>query len=89
MGAVLMQVGRLIAFLSKALSQKHLGLSTYEKELLALIISTKKWGTYLLGHHLILRTDNLSLKHLMEQKITTSLQQKWLVKLLGFDYLVQ
>lgn len=38
-GAVMMQGGRPIAFLSKALGQKHLGLSTYEKELLAIIMA--------------------------------------------------
>lgn len=32
-GAVLMQEGRHIAYLSKALTPKHLGLSTSEKEL--------------------------------------------------------
>lgn len=35
-GAVLMQEGKPLAFLSKALSTKNLGLSTYEKELLTL-----------------------------------------------------
>lgn len=32
-GAVLMQGGRPLTFLSKALAPKHLGLSVYEKEL--------------------------------------------------------
>lgn len=35
-GAVLMQNGCPVANLSQALSQRHLGLSTYEKELMAL-----------------------------------------------------
>lgn len=41
-GAVLMQEGQPIAYLSKALSPKHLGLSTYEKELLEIIMATQK-----------------------------------------------
>lgn len=73
-------------FLSKALGPKYLGISTYEKELLEVIIATKKWRSYLLGHHFNIRTDQEALKHLMEQKITTGLQQKWLSKLMGFDY---
>ncbi|XP_027081018.1 uncharacterized protein [Coffea arabica] len=44
-GVVLMQEGHPIAFLSKALSAKNLGLSVYEKELLAL----HKWMTKLMG----------------------------------------
>lgn len=87
-GAVLMQDGKPIAYLSKALGEKHLGLSTYEKELLAVIIATQKWRSYLLGHHFIIKTDQEALKHLMEHKITTGLQQKWLSKLLGFNYTV-
>lgn len=75
-GAVMMQEGRPIAYLSKALCPKHLGLSTYEKELLAVIIATQKWRSYLLGHPFIVKTDHEALKHIMEQKISTSLQQK-------------
>lgn len=77
-GAVLMQEGQPLAFLSKALSPKHLGLSTYEKELLAVIMATQKWRTYLLGQKFIIKTDHEALKHFMEQKLTTILQQKWL-----------
>lgn len=31
----------------------------------------------------------MSLKHLLDQKLSTTLQQKWISKLLGFDYEVQ
>lgn len=85
---VLMQEGRPIAFLSKALGKKHMGLSTYEKEMLAIIMAVQKWRTYLLGHQFIIKTDHQALKHIMEQKITTHIQQKWLYKLLGFDYII-
>ena len=42
MGAVLMQGGRPLAYYSQALKGKNLFLSTYEKELLALVLSVKK-----------------------------------------------
>lgn len=48
-GAVLMQEGRPIAYLSKALCPENLGLSTYEKEPLAVLMATQKWRTYLMG----------------------------------------
>ncbi|XP_026433313.1 uncharacterized protein LOC113330698 [Papaver somniferum] len=35
------------------------------------------------------KTDHQSIKYFLDQKITTTLQQKWLMKLLGFDYQVQ
>lgn len=34
----------------------------------------------------IIKKDHEALKHFMEQKSTTILQQKWLSKMLGFDY---
>lgn len=85
-GAVLMQQGRPIAYFSKGLAPKHQGYSTYEKELLAIVKATEKWHSYLQGHHCIIRTDHQSLKYLLEQRMTTLLQQKWLAKLLGLDY---
>jgi hypothetical protein len=47
-GAVLQQE-RPIAFLSQALQGNQLLLSTYEKEILALVMAVQKWRPYLLG----------------------------------------
>ncbi|KAL0291498.1 UNVERIFIED_CONTAM: Gag-Pol polyprotein, partial [Sesamum radiatum] len=41
-GVVLMQEGRPIAYLSKALGVKNLGLSVYEKEFVALMLAVRK-----------------------------------------------
>ncbi|KAL2251677.1 UNVERIFIED_CONTAM: Retrovirus-related Pol polyprotein from transposon [Sesamum indicum] len=88
-GAVLMQGGRPISYLSKALATKNLGLSTYEKEFLALLLAVTKWRHYLLGNHFIIRTDQRSLKHILDQRVDSMLQQKWVTKLLGLSYEVQ
>ena len=48
-GVVLMQNQRPIAYHSQALKGKSLALSTYEKELIALVVAVKKWRPYLLG----------------------------------------
>ena len=34
----------------------------------------------------MIKTDHFSLKYLMEQKIITAFQSKWLSRLIGFDY---
>jgi hypothetical protein len=47
LGAVLMQQGRPLAYLSKALGLKNRHLSIYEKEFLALIMAVDKWRLYL------------------------------------------
>lgn len=88
-GAVLMQQGKPLIYLSKGLSLKHQDLSTYEKELLAIVMATQKWHTYLQGNHLIIKTDHQSLKYLLEQRLSTLLQQKWLAKLMGLDYTIE
>ncbi|XP_019227493.1 PREDICTED: uncharacterized protein LOC109208797 [Nicotiana attenuata] len=89
MGDVLMQGGRPIAFFSKALALKHRGLSTYEKEYMAVLSAVDRWRHYLQGGHFVVKTNHQSLKYLLEQKITTALQQKGLTKLMGLDYEVQ
>ncbi|GJY04844.1 putative mitochondrial protein [Tanacetum coccineum] len=85
-GAVLQQNGHPIAFLSKTLAPKHQVLSTYEKEFLAVIQALEKWRGYLLDRHFVIKTDHYSLKYLLDQRITTPAQMKWLPKLMGFDY---
>ena len=85
-GAVLMQSGRPLAYISRSLGPKLQGLSLYEKELLAVVFAVQKWEQYLMSNHFIIRTDQKSLKWLLQQRIFTPFQQFWLAKLMGFDY---
>ena len=66
LGPVLMQQGRPIAFHSQALKGRNLALSTYEKELLALVTAIKRWRAYLVGRPFIVRTDQQSFKYLLK-----------------------
>lgn len=66
-----MQGGRLIAYFNQALKGKTIAMSTYEKELLAVVLTIQKWRPYLIGQTFTMRTDQQSLKHLLEQKIGT------------------
>ncbi|XP_056690204.1 uncharacterized protein [Spinacia oleracea] len=88
-GAVLMQENQPIAFISRALGPKWQRLSVYEKELLAIVFAVQKWEQYLLSSHFTIRTDQRSLKWLLQQKVSTPFQQFWLSKLMGFDYDIQ
>lgn len=85
-GAVLSQEGHPIAYLSKALGTRAQGLSTYEKECLALIMAVTKWKSYLQHKEFVIAADHKSLTHLGEQKVHEGLQQKAFIKLLGLQY---
>ena len=63
-------------------------LSTYEKELLALVTTVHRWRPYLLGRPFVIKTDHQSLKYILEQRIATLAQQKLLAKLLGYLFVV-
>ena len=54
--------------------------------MLTIVVAVQLWRPYLLGHKFVIQTDQRSLKYLLEQCITTSEQQKWVSKLLGYDY---
>lgn len=49
LGAILLQNGRLIAYFSKALGDRNLTKSAYEKELMAVALSIQHWRPYLMG----------------------------------------
>ncbi|KAF8405656.1 hypothetical protein HHK36_007732 [Tetracentron sinense] len=85
-GVVLMQEGRPLAFTNKTLSPLHLKMSVYDKEMLAVAHAVTKWRPYLIGRRFLIRTDHRSLKYLLEQRISSMEQQKWVTKLLGYDY---
>lgn len=84
-----MQNKHLISFYSQALKGRALGLSTYEKELFALVLAVQKWRPYLLGRTFIIKANHQSLKYLLDQRIGTPTQQKWVTKLLGYDFIVE
>lgn len=85
-GAVLQQNGHPIAYISKALGPKNQMLSTYEKECLAMLMAVHHWRPYLMQSEFIIKTNQLSLIHLDDQRLSTPWQQKALTKLIGLQY---
>ncbi|KAM0042733.1 putative nucleotidyltransferase, Ribonuclease H [Helianthus debilis subsp. tardiflorus] len=88
-GAVLMQHNKPIAYFSKALSDRNLTKSAYERELMALVLAVQHWRPYLLGSKFTVCTDQKSLKFLLQQRVSSYDQQNWVVKLLGYDFDIQ
>lgn len=82
MGVVLMQGGQPIAFLSKAMGVKNIGLSVYKKALMALVMVVTKWRHYLVGYHFVINNHSKVFIRAKTNNHTTAQT----VKLLGLDY---
>jgi len=85
-GVVLMQDERSIAFESRPIKGKYLQKSIYDKEMLAILHALKKWQPYLMGRHFKVKTDHDSLKYFLAQRLSSGDQQKWVTKMLGYDF---
>uniref|UniRef100_A0A453FKE3 Reverse transcriptase/retrotransposon-derived protein RNase H-like domain-containing protein n=1 Tax=Aegilops tauschii subsp. strangulata TaxID=200361 RepID=A0A453FKE3_AEGTS len=88
-GAVLVQQGHPVAYMSKALGVKNSKLSIYEKEFMAVIMAIDKWRCYLQRGPFTILTDHQSLCSLTDQHLTTELQKKAMSKLLGLQFTIK
>jgi hypothetical protein len=61
-------------------------MSTYEKECLAILLAVEKWRSYLHHAPFTIITDRMSLVHLSDQKLTSEMQRKAFIKLMGLQY---
>ncbi|KAL4013706.1 hypothetical protein IC575_025889 [Cucumis melo] len=85
-GAVLTQCRRPIAYFSKALCMRDRARPVYERELIAVVFAVQRWRPYRLGRKFTVKTDQQSLKFLLEQRVIQPQYQKWIVKLLGYSF---
>ena len=88
-GAVLTQNKYPVAYFSKKMSSSLQKQSAYVRELYALTKAVAKFRHYLLGHKFVVKTDQKSLRTLMEQSLQTPEQQKWLHKFLGYEFTIE
>eukprot|EP00253_Pinus_taeda_P022192 PITA_22192 len=85
-GVVLMQDERPIAFESHPIKGKFLQKAMCEKEMLAILNSLKKWRPYLMARHFKVKIDHDSLKYFLEQRLSSKEKQKWVTKMLAYDF---
>ena len=54
-----------------------------------MVFAIRKWRPYLLGQRFIARTDQRSLKYLLEQLVVEGEHHKWMLKLLSYNFDIQ
>ena len=64
--AVLIQEKHPIAYFSRPIAPRHRSLAAYERELIGLVHAIRHWRPYLWGRRFLVRTDDYSLKFLLD-----------------------
>jgi len=89
-GAILSQVidgvERPIAFYSRIMNSSQRNYCPTRRELLAVVAALQHFRHYLLGTHMVLRTDHHSVKWLKTFKRPESILARWIETLAEFDY---
>jgi hypothetical protein len=76
-GTVLHQDHEPIAFFSRQVAPQHVKLVAYECELISLVKVVRHWRAYLWTQEFVVHTDHFSLKHLLDQHLSTIPQHTW------------
>ena len=86
LGGVLMQDGRVIAYISRKLRRHEENYATHDLELLAIVYALKVWRHYLIGRKFELKTDHCGLQHIFTQSDLNARQQRWSELLSEYDF---
>jgi hypothetical protein len=86
LGGVLMQDGRVIAYISRNLRRHEENYATHDLELLAIVYALRVWRHYLIGWKFELKTDHCGLQHIFTQRDLNVRQQRWLEFLREYDF---
>ena len=85
LGCVLMQEGKVIAYLSRQLKQHEQNYLTHDLELAAVVLVLKTWRHYLMGNRCEIYSDHKSLKYIFTQKELNMRQRRWIELIKDYD----
>lgn len=88
-GVILLQNEHPVTYFSKTLGQRARINPIYEKELMTIVLAVQNWWPYLLGTSFLIRTDKRSLKYLLEQREVGLEYQRWVSKLMGYNFQIE
>jgi hypothetical protein len=86
LGRVLMQDGRVIAYISRKLRKHEENYATHDLELLAIVYALRVWRHYLIGQKFELKTDHCGLQHIFTQSDLNTRQRHWSELLSEYDF---
>lgn len=88
LGAVLMQAGKPIAFVSKTMTESEKKMAQIDKELMALVFGFERFYLYTYGSHVQAKTDHKPLIGLIRKPLAdvSVTQQRLLMKLMKYDF---
>nr|GEZ87224.1 putative reverse transcriptase domain-containing protein [Tanacetum cinerariifolium] len=85
LGAVLMQIEKVIAYASRQLKPHEENYTPHDLELGAVVFAHKIWRHYLYGTKCIVFNDHKSLQHILDQKELNMRQRRLLELLADYD----
>jgi len=85
LGCILMQDGKVVAYVSRQLKTHEANYPTHDLELAAVVFALKIWRHYLYGENCTIYTDHKSLKYLLTQKELNLRQRRWVELLKDYD----
>ncbi|XP_071674326.1 uncharacterized protein [Lolium perenne] len=85
LGSVLMQEGKVIAYLSRQLRPHEMNYPTHDLELAAVVHALKTWRHYLVGNRCEIYTDHKSLKYIFTQRELNMRQSRWMELIKDYD----
>ncbi|GKC09553.1 putative reverse transcriptase domain-containing protein [Tanacetum coccineum] len=86
LGCVLMQRGKIIAYVSRQLNIHEKNYTTHDLELGAVMFALKIWRHYLYGIKSVIYTEDKSLQHIFSQKELNMQQRRWIELFSDYDY---
>ena len=89
LGCVLMQEGKVIAYLSRQLKQHEKNYPTHDLELASVVLALKTWRHYLMGNRCEIYSDHKSLKYIFTQKELNMRQRRWIELIKDYDLDIQ
>ncbi|GKB59496.1 putative reverse transcriptase domain-containing protein, partial [Tanacetum coccineum] len=85
LGAVLMQIEKVIAYASRQLKVHEKNYTTHDLKLGAVVFALKMWRHCLYGTKCVVFTDHKSLQYILDQKELNMRQRRWLELLSDYD----